>query len=103
MTSTIADVPCRTMLFTPNARLFLEAFDPKLGLQLYRFLVATLAHGFVEDAPGQEGDADVLLAQLVGGHAGGADTAGESALVSARVGNGASRVGRQPVEALGWR
>ena len=38
-TSTIADEPCRTMLFTPNARLLLEEFHPKLGLELYRFLM----------------------------------------------------------------
>ena len=38
--STIADGPCRTMLFTPNARLLLEEFHPRLGLEFYRFLIA---------------------------------------------------------------
>lgn len=37
--STIADESCRTLLFTPNARLLLEEFHPKLGLKLYRFLM----------------------------------------------------------------
>ena len=37
--STIADGPCRTMLFTANSRLLLEEFHPKLGLEFYRFLM----------------------------------------------------------------
>ena len=37
--STIADGPCRTVLFTRNARLLLEEFHPRLGLAFYRFLV----------------------------------------------------------------
>ena len=63
--STVADAPCRTMLFTPNARLLLEAFDPALGLQFYRFLL-TRAHGFVEDPAAEERERDAVLAQLVG-------------------------------------
>ena len=63
--STIADAPCRTMLFTPNARLLLEAFDPALGLQFYRFLL-TRAHGFVEDPAAEERERDAVLEQLVG-------------------------------------
>ena len=42
--TTIADTPCRAMLFTPNARLLLEELHPKLGLEVYRFL-ATREHG----------------------------------------------------------
>ncbi len=63
--STIADAPCRTMLFTPNARLLLETFDPTLGLQLCRFLL-TRAHGFLEDPAAEERERDTVLAQLVG-------------------------------------
>ena len=39
--STVADGPCRTLLFTPNARLLLEELHPKLGLELYRFLMTS--------------------------------------------------------------
>lgn len=37
--TTAADGPCRTVLFTANARLLLEEFHPKLGLEFYRFLM----------------------------------------------------------------
>lgn len=37
--STIAQVPCRTMLLTPAARLELESRDPELSLKLYGFLL----------------------------------------------------------------
>ena len=37
--TTVADGACRTVLFTANARLLLEEFHPKLGLDFYRFLM----------------------------------------------------------------
>ena len=37
--TTVADEPCRTVSFTANARLLLEEFHPKLGLEFYRFLM----------------------------------------------------------------
>ena len=60
--STIADAPCRTMLFTPNARLSLEAFHPALGLQFYRFLVTRTPQGFAD-----ERDGSAVLRQLARG------------------------------------
>ena len=62
--STIADGPCRTMLFTPNARLLLEEFHPKLGLEFYRFLI-TSEHAHQHRLPVEhDGDEKTENAQL---------------------------------------
>ena len=69
MASTIADASCRTMLFTPKARLLLEALDPTLSLQFYRYLVARTL-GLLQVPPGEQREPDIVMAQLVGRYAG---------------------------------
>ena len=86
--STIAGTSCRTMLFTPNARLLLEALDPTLGLQFYRFLV-TRTSGFAN-----ERDGTAVLRQLARwAQAGSADRPADAGGSAAAASSGSSLQG----------
>ena len=41
----IADQPCRTMMLTPAARLWLDENEERLTLKLYRYLLTVESRG----------------------------------------------------------
>ena len=51
--SVVADEPCRTMLLTPAARLWLEQHEERLALELYRYLLDGLFHIPLNNSRGQ--------------------------------------------------